>query len=116
MPNDIGNRDPEVFPEPNRPDRTRAPRNHPVFGSGVHHCLGHAPARMELQVVHSTLHRRIPIPRLATDLEPIPFVHDGSVYGVHALPVTAGASRPLNSRWGGGIAPPSHREVSIPHR
>lgn len=38
------------------------------------------PARMGLQVVHSTLYRRIP-----TDLDRIPFKQDGSAYGVHEL-------------------------------
>jgi len=42
---------------------------------------------MELQVVHSALYRRIPTLRRVTDLCRIPFKHDGSVHGVHELPV-----------------------------
>jgi cytochrome P450 len=88
FPNDIGNRDPEAFPDPDRLDLERDARHHVAFGFGIHQCLGQPLARMELQVVYSTLYRRIPTLRLATDLERIPFKHDGSVYGVYELPVT----------------------------
>ncbi|MGW2326284.1 cytochrome P450 [Streptomyces sp. NPDC001700] len=88
LANDIANRDPEVFPDPDRLDIERDARRHVAFGFGVHQCLGQPLARMELQVVYSTLYRRIPTLRLATDLEKIPFKHDGSVYGVYELPVT----------------------------
>jgi cytochrome P450 len=88
LANDIGNRDPSVFPDPDRLDLTRNPRGHVAFGFGVHQCLGQPLARMELQVVYSTLYRRIPTLSLATTLDQIPFKHDGSVYGVYELPVT----------------------------
>ncbi|SNS22598.1 hypothetical protein SAMN05216276_100639 [Streptosporangium subroseum] len=86
--NDIGNRDPGAFPDPDRLDIRRDARHHVAFGFGVHQCLGQPLARMELQVVYSTLYRRIPTLRLATDLDQVPFKHDGSVYGVYELPVT----------------------------
>ncbi len=88
MANDIANRDPAVFPDPDRLDLHRDARHHVAFGFGVHQCLGQPLARMELQVVYGTLYRRIPTLRLATDLDKIPFKHDGSVYGVYELPVT----------------------------
>ncbi|MFJ4100509.1 cytochrome P450 [Amycolatopsis japonica] len=88
LANDIGNRDPDVFPDPDRLDLRRDSRRHVAFGFGVHQCLGQPLARMELQVVYSTLYRRIPTLRLATDLSEIDFKHDGSVYGVYGLPVT----------------------------
>lgn len=59
-----------------------------AFGFGVHQCLGQPLARVELQVVYSTLYRRIPALQLAVDLDEIPFKHDGLVYGVYELPVT----------------------------
>ncbi|HWC79333.1 MAG TPA: cytochrome P450 [Pseudonocardiaceae bacterium] len=86
--NDIGNRDPEVFSEPDTLDLRRNPRNHVAFGFGVHQCLGQSLARMELQVVYGTLYKRIPTLALAAELDQIPFKHDGSVYGVYELPVT----------------------------
>jgi cytochrome P450 len=88
MPNDIGNRDPEIFPNPDELDIRRDARRHVAFGFGVHQCLGQPLARMELQVVYNTLYKRIPTLRLAADLEQIPFKHDGAVYGVYELPVT----------------------------
>lgn len=88
MANDLGNRDPEIFPDPDRLDLTRGDRKHLAFGFGVHQCLGQSLARLELQVVYGTLYRRIPTLRAAERLEHIPFKHDGSVYGVYELPVT----------------------------
>ncbi|MFJ5836854.1 cytochrome P450 [Streptomyces shenzhenensis] len=88
MPNEIGNRDPDVFPDPDRLDLTRDARRHVAFGFGVHQCLGQPLARMELQVVYGTLYRRIPGLRLAGALEDVRFKHDAFIYGVHELPVT----------------------------
>ncbi|EWC61087.1 putative cytochrome P450 hydroxylase [Actinokineospora spheciospongiae] len=87
MANDIANRDAEVFPDPDRLDLRRDARRHLAFGFGVHQCLGQQLARLELQVVYSTLYRRIPTLELATDLDKVPFKHDGAVYGVYELPV-----------------------------
>ncbi|MFG3338308.1 cytochrome P450 [Glycomyces sp. NPDC048151] len=88
MANDIGNRDPRVFADPDRLDLTREGRNHVAFGFGVHQCLGQPLARMELQVVYGTLYKRIPTLALAGDIADVPFKHDASVYGVYELPVT----------------------------
>ncbi|WP_158853206.1 cytochrome P450 [Saccharothrix deserti] len=87
MPNEIANRDPEAFPDPDRLDITRPARHHVAFGFGVHQCLGQPLARLELEIVYRTLYRRLPGLRLATDFEDLPFKHDGFVYGVHQLPV-----------------------------
>jgi cytochrome P450 len=86
--NDIENRDPDVFQEPDTLDICRHDRRHVVFGFGVHQCVGQRLARTEMQVVYSTLYRRIPTLRLAADLERVPLKHDGAVYGVYELPVT----------------------------
>ncbi|WP_410624549.1 cytochrome P450 [Amycolatopsis sp. cmx-8-4] len=88
MANDIANRDPEVFPDGDRLDLSRDAHRHIAFGFGVHQCLGQPLARLELQVVYSTLYRRIPTLALATEVGQVPFKHDGSVYGVYELPVT----------------------------
>lgn len=88
LANDIGNRDPSVFPDPDRLDIGRDAHQHLAFGFGPHYCLGHALARMELQVVFGTLFRRLPGLRLAVPIDEIPFKHDGTVYGVYELPVT----------------------------
>jgi cytochrome P450 len=46
----VAHRDPEAFDEPDRLDLRRVrPRPHLNFGSGRHHCLGAALARMEIE-------------------------------------------------------------------
>ncbi|MFI9838790.1 cytochrome P450 [Nonomuraea sp. NPDC051941] len=86
--NETANRDPSVFPDPDRLDLQRNPRLHVTFGYGVHQCLGQPLARMELQVAYPALLRRIPTLTLTAELEQIPFKHDGFVYGAYELPVT----------------------------
>ncbi|MFK4274140.1 cytochrome P450, partial [Streptomyces milbemycinicus] len=86
--NEIANRDPEAFSDPDRLDITRDARRHVAFGYGVHQCLGQPLARVELQVVYNTLYSRIPTLALATDFDQLEFKHDGIVYGVYELPVT----------------------------
>ena len=88
LANDVGNRDPAAFPDPDRLDLGREARNHVAFGFGVHQCLGQPLARLELQAVYGTLYRRIPNLRLAVDPADVPLKHDGFVYGVYELPVT----------------------------
>ncbi|MGW5868516.1 cytochrome P450 [Streptomyces sp. NPDC055239] len=85
---ELANRDPSVFPDPDRLDIARDARLHQAFGTGTHHCVGQPLARMELQVIYPTLFRRIPTLRVATGLEEIPFKYDAVIYGVHQLPVT----------------------------
>jgi cytochrome P450 len=85
---DTANRDAEAFPDPDKLDVTRKARHHVAFGYGVHQCLGQPLARVELQVVYSTLYRRIPTLKLAAPLAELDFKHDMLVYGVHSLPVT----------------------------
>ena len=59
------NRDPRVFPEPDRFDVTREnARDHVSFSAGRHYCLGAALARMEGEVGLRTLFERYPDLRL----------------------------------------------------
>jgi cytochrome P450 len=83
----IANRDKAVFAEPDRLDVRRDARRHLSFGFGLHQCLGMPLARIELQVVFSTLFRRIPTLRLAIDPEHIWFKDASGIYGAHELPV-----------------------------
>jgi cytochrome P450 len=61
------NRDPRVFPDPDRFDLTRQPNPHVSFGGGPHYCLGAPLARMELGVFFSSFVRRFPNARVAPD-------------------------------------------------
>ncbi|GAA3612552.1 cytochrome P450 [Nonomuraea rosea] len=82
------NWDAGMFPEPERLDLSRAARQHVAFGYGPHQCLGQSLARVELQVVYSTLYRRVPTLRLAVPFEEIEFAFEGIAYGLRSLPVT----------------------------
>ena len=64
------NRDPEVYPEPNRFDITReSPAEHLAFSGGIHYCLGSPLARMELAMALRALAERFPDLRPAGPLE-----------------------------------------------
>lgn len=54
------NRDPEVFPDPDRLDVARSPNRHLAFGSGHHACAGMSLARMEGRVAIGRLVARFP--------------------------------------------------------
>jgi cytochrome P450 len=64
------NRDPEVYPEPNRFDITReSPAEHLAFSGGIHYCLGSPLARMELAMALRALAERFPDLRAAGPVE-----------------------------------------------
>jgi cytochrome P450 len=81
------NRDPRVFPDPDKFDVRRDARGHLAFGYGVHQCLGQALARVELQAVFAKLFQRFPNLELAVPMEELRFT-DAIIYGVEELPVT----------------------------
>ena len=49
------NRDPSVFPDPDRFDPTRPQAKNMTFGPGLHFCVGHFLAKMQLQEFFSAL-------------------------------------------------------------
>ncbi|HEX9754410.1 MAG TPA: cytochrome P450 [Gemmatimonadales bacterium] len=58
------NRDPEVYPDPDRLDITRTGPLHNSFGLGIHFCLGAPLARAEAAIAIAALLRRFPALRL----------------------------------------------------
>src|SRR5262249_5148624 len=61
------NRDPEVFPEPDRFDVGRHPHRHLAFGESIHFCPGAPLARLEGQTAFAGFVRPLPERRLAPD-------------------------------------------------
>jgi len=85
--NPAANRDPAVFPDPDRFDVHRDASHHVAFGWGIHQCLGQILARMELQTLFPLLLQRLPDLRVAARDGEIRFKDDMQIYGVHNLPV-----------------------------
>jgi cytochrome P450 len=83
------NRDPSVFPEPDRFDITRdsSRQKHVSFGFGAHHCMGAGLARRELEVGISLLLERLPGLRLDESRPPEVKCHSLSFRGFDSLPL-----------------------------
>ncbi|MFF8386425.1 cytochrome P450 [Streptomyces kanasensis] len=82
------NRDPEVFPDPERIDVDRSPNPHVSFGHGPHFCTGALLARMEIELLVETFLDRLPDLRLAVPAERVPWRRSALIRGPEALPVT----------------------------
>jgi cytochrome P450 len=82
-----GNRDPEVYEEPDKLILERGSRKHLGFGHGLHHCIGADLARLELEIVWSKLFHRLPDLRLAVPYQDIRTKEGAVIYGVWELPV-----------------------------
>jgi cytochrome P450 len=80
------NRDPAAFPEPDRLDLGRIDNHHLSFGFGTHFCLGAPLARLEGEVVLTTLVRRCPDLALATDTPR--YKENLILRGLEALPLS----------------------------
>lgn len=83
-----GNKDPEVFPDPDVVDFERTPNPILSFGRGIHACLGQQLARMEMQVLWTTLLKRLPNVHLAVAPSEVPWREtDSATVGPAHLPV-----------------------------
>jgi cytochrome P450 len=85
------NRDPNVFPAPDRFDIARDPNPHVAFGNGAHFCIGAPLSRLETRIALTELLGRFPKLELALDgpWEPRPALH---VHGPNRLPVRLNAA------------------------
>lgn len=82
------NHDPRAFERPEVFDIHRDASHHLAFGYGVHKCLGQHLAQLELEVVFTTLFKRIPSLRLAIGVEELSIREGGVIFGVQEVPVT----------------------------
>lgn len=79
------NRDPDIFPAPDRMDVTRAnAKDHIAFGMGPHVCLGQRVANMQLEAAYRQILSRFPDAEWTGDIEITPnnFVHAIARLGV----------------------------------
>jgi cytochrome P450 len=83
----VANRDPDVYPDPDRFDITRKIDNHLAFGHGTHFCLGATLARHELTTAIPAILRRFPTLRLAIPFDQIQCRPFSSINGLETLPV-----------------------------
>ncbi|WP_336321761.1 cytochrome P450 [Streptomyces lavendofoliae] len=82
------NRDPAVFPDPERIDFDRRHDPHVAFGHGPHHCVGGLLARMQTELLVDALADRLPGLRLAVPPREVPWRRGTLIRGPEALPVT----------------------------
>ncbi|MFG3493997.1 cytochrome P450 [Streptomyces sp. NPDC047928] len=82
------NRDPDVFPDPDRIDFDRHPNPHVSLGHGTHYCAGGLLARLQIDLLVDTLLDRLPGMRLAVPAGDIPWRRAALIRGPEALPVT----------------------------
>jgi cytochrome P450 len=82
------NRDPDMFPEPDKFDITRYPNPHVAFGSGIHHCLGATLARLEGQEALKALVERFPSLYLETEESNLAYQPSITFRSLKSLPVS----------------------------
>ncbi|MER6451660.1 cytochrome P450 [Streptomyces sp900105245] len=82
------NRDPAVFPDPDRIDPDRDPNPHLAFGNGPHYCTGAVLARLQTELLVDTLLDRLPGLRLAVPPTEVRWRQKTMIRGPRTLPVT----------------------------
>ncbi|MDV9191382.1 cytochrome P450 [Streptomyces sp. SR27] len=81
------NRDPAVFPDPERLDFDRGYNPHVAFGHGPHYCPGSALARIESEILVESLWTRFPDLRLAVPEDQLRWQRGALIRGPETLPV-----------------------------
>ncbi|MFJ6071407.1 cytochrome P450 [Streptomyces sp. NPDC093065] len=80
------NRDPDVFPDPDRIDLDRDPNPHLAYGNGHHFCTGAVLARMQTELLVDTLLERLPGLRLAVPADQVAWRRKTMIRGPRTLP------------------------------
>lgn len=82
------NLDPTISSHPEEFDITRPPTGALAFSHGIHHCMGHNLARLELDIAFRALTARFPSLRPAVPTNEIPWQYDFTVARLLSFPVT----------------------------
>ncbi|KJK39385.1 cytochrome P450 [Streptomyces variegatus] len=82
------NRDPDVFPEPDRIDPGRTSNPHLALGNGPHYCTGAVLARLQTELLLTTLLDRLPGLRLAVPADQVAWRRKTMIRGPRTLPCT----------------------------
>ena len=114
------NRDPRVFPDPDRFDIRRSDNRHIAFGNGIHFCIGAPLARLEARVAFPRLLERLVEPKLGTSK--LVWRDAFVVRGVDELPIRFARPAPMfapeSSRWSSPASsrrsPPASSRMSPP--
>lgn len=80
------NRDPQQFPDADQFDVGRSPNWHIAFGRGAHFCLGNHLARLDMDIIFSTLLKRFKVIELAE--QPVRYKRGLSVRGPEKLHIS----------------------------
>ncbi|MBV9823076.1 MAG: cytochrome P450 [Actinobacteria bacterium] len=80
-------RDATKYPDADRLDLNRCPKNHLGFGHGTHYCIGAPLAKVQLEVALTKLLTRFPDLRLAQPAESLEWEHGALMRGLVTLPV-----------------------------
>ena len=81
-------RDSTKYPDADRLDVNRCPKNHLGFGHGTHYCVGAPLAKIQLEVALTKLLTRFPDLKLAADPESLEWEHGALMRGLVRLPVS----------------------------
>ncbi|MFU8871603.1 cytochrome P450 [Micromonospora sp. SL4-19] len=85
---DAANRDPEIFPDPERMDFDRDPNPHLSFGYGPHYCIGAHLGALEVRAAIALLLRELPGLQLAVPADEVQWKAGHAILGPTGLPVT----------------------------
>jgi len=84
-----GNRDEDIFPDPDKFDmhRKRGPEKALGFGCGEHTCIAEHLAKAELEIVFATLFKKLPNLKVAIPYENLKYTPPHKDVGIGELPV-----------------------------
>jgi len=102
------NRDPDVFPDPDKVILDRPQNRHLAFGIGAHHCIGFNMARVMAATAIEAIIERLPDYEIQEE-GVVAFEHIPVVHGLRSLPVTFTPGEKI-----GAEIPPESEDPELP--